>query len=86
MARHTSLPIMPMWLANQDEFDYLTPEGFTSINPFSAPDDLEDYIPIEDPLLNNSEDPPALIACVVHLSYNTQVMANSLVQCDGSYW
>ena len=61
---------MSMWLVNQDEFDYLTPEGFTNINPFSTPDDLESYPPTEDPLLKYTEDPPALIAYVVRLSYN----------------
>ena len=74
-----------MWLVSRDEFAYLTPEGFTSINPFSTPDDLESYSPTEDLFLKYSEDPPAFIVYVVRLPYSAWVMANPLVQCDGSY-
>ena len=73
---------MDMWLVNQDEFDQLTPEGYTNINAFSTPDDLEGYTPIEDPFLKYSEDPPALIACV-HLSHRTWAIANQLFSVMG---
>ena len=74
---------MDMWLVNQDEFDQLTPEGYTNINAFSTPDDLEGYTPIEDPFLKYSEDPPALIACVTHLSHRTWAIANQLFSVMG---
>lgn len=86
-ATHLSPPSMAMWLVNQDES--VTPEGYTSINAFSVPDDLESYPPalgVEDPFSKYSEDPPALIAYVAYLSDSTRVMANPLVKCDGGYW
>ena len=88
-ATHPPPPSMEMWLTNQDEFDHLTPEGYTNINAFSTPDDPESRSPVlaaEDPFSKYSDDPPALIACVAFLSDRSQAMANPLVQRDGGYW
>jgi hypothetical protein len=63
---------MDAWLITQDELGHLTPDGFTNADALSTPDDLESWSPTEDPFLKYSEDPPALIACVVYLSRNSR--------------
>ena len=64
----SSLPLhctcMAMWLLTQGDSDILTPEGYTNIDAFSTPDDLESYSPIDDPFMKYAEDPPVLIAWV----------------------
>ena len=76
---------MKMWRADQGEFDHLTPEGYTAIDAFSTPNGVGSYSPSERRLVKYYEDPPALIACVAHLSHGTRAMTNRLVQRDGSY-
>jgi len=58
-----------MTMLTQGESDLLTPEGYTNVDTFSTPDDFESYSPTNDPILKYTEDPPALIACVVYFSY-----------------
>jgi len=55
---------------NQDKFEHLSLDDYSSDDPFSMSDDPEGYSPAEDPFFKSSQDPPALIACVTHPSRN----------------
>ena len=59
---------MATWLESKDKPDQLTLEGFTNIDSFSTPDDLESWSPTEDLISKYAEDPPALIAYVAQIS------------------
>ena len=63
---------MDMWLSTQDRSGQLTPDGYTNVDAFSTPDDLESggWSPTDDPFMKYSEDPPALIACVFYVPDN----------------
>jgi hypothetical protein len=74
---------MDMWLSTQDGSGQLTPDGYTNVDTFSTPDDLESggWSPTDDPFMKYSEDPPALIACVVYVSDNVRPRLTFGVAC-----
>ena len=76
---------MDMWLLTQDESGQLTPDGYTNIDTFSTPDGFESLSPADDPFSKYSEDPPALIACVIH-PHSIFGIIETLLQCVGGHW
>lgn len=56
---------MDMWVLTQDDSGRLASDDYTGSDTFSTPEDLESWSSTDDPFMNHSEDPPALIACAV---------------------